>query len=767
MQEERAVSWGYTPSNAVPFIGATRDVFNDQMTLSENVFEDMPVRLRKPTPSNEVMCLPKDDIGKTCPQLLPAEPAFAPPNWGTCSGFGKPGGIKDPGLMGDEYVSNFGVGTDNQLLFPAGGRAPKRPAPAGRWYFPGDPHAKGLKRKPVPKDVVLGPSRLRLGLRRGDAGAIRSIKMRGREFLIQHRPKGNAKGSALQMTIAANIPPGGNDQQRRANEAGGEWNVGDETTSRLLELHTSTGKASSKKCADRFVSTAFTKSQASWWRRPGAAVKKARVLNNGTMSPYIMTKRVVAGADGFTYVGGVRVPAEESPRNVRISTRFSLKRSFNRVLAFHARTQRWVALPRSRSLRAGRYRALAVTNKDGSMAIGFTLRDMPKPPKGARLQPSAYYAVNVTNRKAGTVVSAVHQVGVRGGRTALPARTWSYHLAFKVGTLKNVTRQLANLAINLTPFSQRLENGKGKKASACAAAGGKKTWKARAAVKRCLNIDDVDELRRPASMRGGPVRGAVGARAEDGGDYNDDGGIMSPRVRVKTCTVAAKARCRKNKCGPGDRRAVCKNCVKCSKFATKKPAKAGRVKDIVKVCRVVNSPACKRRRCTKNSKTKACRPCVKCVWQKKKKGAQYDEVIKKKRVCRVLPAKKCKGCKVGDKRPRCKGCVKCTTVAITSRPPAPAGTVPLNKRCVLRKTAKCRKCKLGSKAAACRGCTVCKAVKPETRCTLRKTPKCSKCKLGAKAGVCRGCTVCKVVKPNVPKVTAKAKVAKKVAKVAK
>ena len=83
------MSWGYTPSNAVPFIGATRDVFNDQVTLSENVFEDMPVRLKKPVQSNEVMCLPKDDIGKSCPHLLPPEPALAPPNWGSCSGFAK------------------------------------------------------------------------------------------------------------------------------------------------------------------------------------------------------------------------------------------------------------------------------------------------------------------------------------------------------------------------------------------------------------------------------------------------------------------------------------------------------------------------------------------------------------------------------------------------------------------------------------------------------------------------------------------------------
>jgi hypothetical protein len=816
MQEERAVTWGYTPVNATPFVGAVRDVFDEQQ-FDNNVFEDMPVRLKQPVPSNEVLCLPKDDIGKSCPQLMPPEPVVAP-SWGTCGGFGAPPpGAGQPldsdmlgGSGGDAYVLNFGESPDfGGLFFPGTGPQPptRRPGPPARWHFPagpGDGHR--LAARPLDRDLGLKRGNLRLRLRRSLAGAVGSIRLGKTEFLRQGDAKGaKTKGQALQLSIAANIPPGGTDQQRRANEAGAEPDRGAATGSRLVALRS--GRTRKTKAA-----VGYSRAQAAWWRRPGYVVRRgARVLSGGALSPYLVTRRLVVGPAGFTANTGVEIPPQEHVRNVRIATRLTLHQRFNRVLAFHAASRKWKALPRSRTLRVGAWRALAVTNAKGTRAIGVTLRDFPKPPAGSGLHPRAYYAVNATNSAKGTLLAVVHQVGVRGAQTELPARMWSYPMTFKVGTLRAVTRSLAALAVNLSAYSQAAQVGGAGPKKPAPLCRQPKTWRPAPPKKRKPARDtdrdgvpdwrdgdddndgvpdwrdadplhgrrpardtdrdgvpdwrdndddndgvpdwrDSDPLHRPARR---PARDTDHDGLPDWLDKDDDNDGMPDRfdpnplrtpppgfVLVRKCSVKALPRCRG--CKAGDKAPRCKGCTACKTVQVRKTPKPSPRGDIRRVCTVAKTAVCQRRKCTAaKANTAACKPCVKCVW--KHVPTKHEPVVAKHLVCAPVAAAKklarCKGCTA--KTAKLKKCKGCLRCKTVAVTTKPPGPAP-HKRCAVKKTAACKGCKLGAAAGKCKGCTVCVPVPPHPigGCRVRQGARCKVCKLHDNSAKCRGCTEC-------------------------
>ena len=538
--EEAHRNSSVVPLNMQPGYQASRDVFEE----FQGAAEEAQLRLKPKVPSNEVMCVPKDDIGRSCPSLLPPEPTVVPPYYFGGNGYLGHNTWMNFAPTGDGYVANFGMNGDSspqgmltieayragiqepnggvggyppqfpqqfldgyggpllgggpqyggpllgggpyggpqlgpvlggqQLLPPPMPQYPVPPRQPGRWYLPRVPspaklraHGQpGMTLGPVdgaadPTVCTTGAGSLRLGMGVGGAGAVTSIRWGGVEFL--NRPararyghgggRSSSRASALQVSVASNIPPGGTDQQRRANEAGSAWNQGGATTSRLVAL--ASGKVGPNKLA------AYTRTQAAWWRKPGVPFGQFRVLNTMDISPFVVTKRVTLGPDSFKYVSAVEVPPAERAVSLRIATRLAVAPQFNRALGFHYPTQRWVVLSRSRTLPVGTYRALCVTNADGTAAIGFSLMDFPKAPRGYNFGPKAFYAVNVTNSSAGTLLGAVHQVGVRGGAQLLPATTFAYHQHFEVGTLEKVSRTLANLAINLTDHSQLVELPRG------------------------------------------------------------------------------------------------------------------------------------------------------------------------------------------------------------------------------------------------------------------------------------------------------------------
>lgn len=444
------VSAPVQPMNMQPGLGGKdRDVFEDWV----RAFEMPQMRYKPPERTNEIVVLNRDDVGLKCPSLLPGPmPGLPPPPAGSC---GMP-----PPERGDGYINAFGVITDDGLnsLFPDSRRDVIDGTPKVKlWHFPRNPRQGSLVLNRItlpgktlgPVDAVDDPTkcspnsgdRLRLRLSGATAGAINSIRFGGYEYIKQLRHASEApREAALQLSVATNIPSGGTDQQNRANEAGGHWNQGLYTSSRQLVL-------ASGRLPDKRVS-AYTLTQASWWRKPGSTLRygQFKVLNTTDLSPFQIAKRVTVGRDSFSMVQGVEVPAGQW--SMRVASRVTVDAALNRALAFHTRTQQWQVLPRSRTLKASRYGAVVVANANGTRAIGFALTDFPRPPKKSDYYPKAFYGVNVTNKKStGTLLSAVHQVGVRGWRRPLPARMYSYHTTWHVGPLDRVAHRLATLVV--------------------------------------------------------------------------------------------------------------------------------------------------------------------------------------------------------------------------------------------------------------------------------------------------------------------------------
>lgn len=640
------------PLNMQPRYQASREVFDEFY----NPYEQPQARLKPRQPSNEVMCMPKDDVGRTCPQLLPPEPVQMP-QFGMCGGGGAGGGAGgaaiDP-LWGDGYVRNYVDAPQPSVATyfpkPAANKARKGP-----WYFPRNP-AQGALRPVMRPRAFLGPvggspdptrcapgtgGVLRLGMETGGAGAITSIRWRGYEFLRRSKRGVNRVG-ALQMSVASNIPPGGNDQQRRANEAGAAWNRAPNTSSRLLAL--ATGRLTPKKLA------AFTKTQAAWWRRPGAVLPGGRrVLNTVDLSPYTVTKRVTLGPSSFKYVAGVSVPPGERAVSLRLAMRLAVQKDLNRALAFHAPSQRWVALPRSRTLPVGKYRAVVVTNATGGRAIGFSLMDYPKPPVGWNFMPKAFYAVNVTNGRAGTILSGVHQVGVRGGAQPLPTRTYSYHTHFEIGTLEKVTRNLANLAINLTRHSQLAEVPRGwspRKFRALCRAPRRKLWVNRGILKDPSRICGPRVRRtlvKPSRMLVRRMRAAGWKRVR--GVWRKPGFRCRINRQVARCRTCDFRSLGTKRCGG------CAVCTPVRRRPAPKGPKGGPrppPASMTTVCTRINTQLRRCRRCKKHERhLPRCRYCFRCT---------------KRRCRKVQHLPRCQSCGIRTRHlPRCRGCVKCTT----------------------------------------------------------------------------------------------------------
>ena len=445
MQEERYP----TAANPMPFNmllgkGYPREVFDEFI----DPFEAPQARLKQPIPSNETICLPKDEVAKTCPQLLPPAPTMQP--YGFC---GAP--LKNQAI-GDGYIINYAEKPIGGSIFNNRYRMANKPR---AWFFPAAPTSAMLGKAPSPKangPMRIGRGPLKVGIFPQMGGAIGGINWRGQQLLALRpgSPRFNRQ-SALQVQIATNIPPGGHDRQRRANEAGGWWNQRN-SSSKLLVARRGFNARNGR-------DVVFTRTQASYFHRPGRRVHNRRVLNTTELSPFQMTKRVGVGADFFKLRTGITVPAMERVTSMRLAAaRFALKPSMNRVMAYHAPTRRWVSLRKSRTLNVGVYTAIAVTNASGNVAMGVSLTNFPKPPHGTNFRPAAYYAVNATNRPEGTLVAVVHKLGIRGAQAALPGnKTYAYHMHFQFGNLANVTRKLAIIANGLNRASQFLIVRKG------------------------------------------------------------------------------------------------------------------------------------------------------------------------------------------------------------------------------------------------------------------------------------------------------------------
>ncbi len=699
MEPEEAYSTSnILPLNMQPMYTANRDVFDEFV----DPYEQPQLRLKPQRPSNEVVCMSKDNVGRTCPSLLPPDTLLPPPPTAGC-------GLQGPGyfgpFMGDGYASNFGLEAGGfppppppmlpspPLLLGAGGlpAGVTVPTDGSLWYFPRVPVQGALRPRPAPQ-VGLGPvgsadartctnakgqARLRLGIQPGAGGAVSSLRFGNHEFI--HRGGPNARRvTPLHLSIAANVPPGGTDQQRRADETGALWNRGQFTSSRVMMV--AAGKTARKRVA------AYTRAQAAWWRRPGTVVAGRPVLNTTDVSPYEVHKRIIVGPSSFRYVAGVTVPPIDNTVSARIATRVGLRPEFNRALAFHHPTQRWVALPRSRTLPVGAYRALVVTNSTGTRAIGVSLLDFPKPPAGFAFAPKAFYAVNVTGSKMhGTLVSVVHQLGVRGGGQQLPAgRTYAYHQHWEVGTLHKVTCALANLAVNLTGESQLREIPNGLRPS------------------------------RFRSMCAAPLRRAWMRKGKKGAP----GQICGPTVQGLQCPAGKKG-------------------AWCRKMLGKGWTMINGVWKLPAGCQITRrKPGCAK--CTKkNFHEKKCRKCVKC------KGKKFQTR------CFLVNQNKpaCRKCTVANRgAARCKGCVKCVKLG---------GGKGLKKRINVRRcrvldhlSPKCKQCSLVKKrtSAVCKKCLACKprAMDPRgQKCTVPLAPRCAKCTWETRnKGVCKQCVKC-------------------------
>lgn len=589
MQEERYPTAGNPmPFNMLLGKGYPREVFDEFI----DPFEAPQARLKQPIPSNETVCLPKDEVARTCPQLLPPAPTMQP--YGFC---GAP--LKNQAI-GDGYIINYAEKPIGGSIFDDRRRtiAPRA------WYFPAAPSTAMLR--PVPRGsltrVGRGPA-LKVSMFPQMGGAVGGITWRGRQLLALRpgRPQFNRQ-SALQVQVATNIPPGGHDRQRRANEAGGWWNRAN-SSSKLLGTQRGFN-------ARRGRDVAFTRTQASYFHRPGRTVYKRRVLNTTELSPYQVTKRIGVGPDYFKLRTGVNVPAMERVTSMRIAAaRFALVPSMNRVMAFHAATRRWVSLKRSRTLNVGVYTAIAITNARGDVAMGVTLTNFPKPPYGTNFRPAAYYAVNATNRPAGTLVAVVHKLGIRGAQTALPGnKTYSYHMHFQFGTLAQVTRKLSIIANNLNRASQFLIIRKGwtpqRLRYACAP---------QRVVTRTVYVN----------AQGQPIRG---------GGYGGGGGRgYYPPMRLPRPPMSIG-----NAWGP-------------------RPGMTGMWMQVRNPGQMEAEWVRQRNWMRMLREQGWIRDGKK--WVPPKKAA----VKGKAKVCRVKADKKCKKCKLNDKSKRCKGCTVCGT----------------------------------------------------------------------------------------------------------
>lgn len=169
----------------------------------------------------------------------------------------------------------------------------------------------------------------------------------------------------------------------------------------------------------------------------------------------------------------------------------------------------------------------------------------------------------------------------------------------------------------------------------------------------------------------------------------------------------------------------------------------------VRVCvpKKKQSARCRLLKCKKNDKRKVCatNKCMACTEVKVTPKGQVT------RVCKPVNTPKCAGCKVGDKRAKCKNCTKCTNVV---KPAAAAGKckkfrMKMNPRC---KDAKCTN--VNDKRKVCKGCIMCAdpvtpkptaaAAAASKNCRVKQNERCKKpkCKVNDKRKECKDCTVC-------------------------
>ena len=632
--------------------GDDRDVFEDWTRQ----YETPQLRLKPQERTNEVVVLNRDDVGLKCPALLPREAIAVPPPPAAGGACGVPPRTV-PG-MGDGYIANFGANQSSGLgtFFSQAKSSAAAAAPVAKWYFPADPQqgALGLVRA-TPAGNALGPvdaavdptkcvpasDRLRLMMGGGAAGAITGIRYAGYEY-IKQAPSGTApRAAALQISVASNIPSGGHDQQRRANEAGGSWNQGLQSSSRPLVL--ASGRMSGNKRL-----AAYTRAQASWWQKPGATVAKRKVLNAVEVSPFEVAKRVVLDRDSFILNQGVAVPAAENASSLRIASRITVNADLNRAMAFHVKSQRWQVLTQSRTLEVGRYGGLLVTNADGTHALGFTLTDFPKPPPKTDFMPKAFYAVNVTNKKAeGTVLSVVHQLGVRGWARPLPARMYSYHTTWHAGSLAKVSQALAALAINLSPESQALEaiTAKKKAADVC-----------RPPLKKWVNHGLLTDKTLVSSNTGKVCAAAPKAPAKPktkAAPKPTGCTVRRDLTRCQICGVATRndPGCKGCVTCKSDKTAAVKTAAGVKKPAAKKPVvktAAGVKKPAAKTPAAKKKAAAKKTPAAKKKKPAAKKPAKKAA--KKKAAAKKTPAAKKKKPAAKKPAKKAAKKKAAKKK---------------------------------------------------------------------------------------------------------------------
>ena len=474
MQEEKASSQAVRPYNR-----SFLEVFDEWYDRWEN-----PQLRLAPTPisENETVCLPKRDVARSCPNLLPTPPPASTPS--PYCGV-TPTLAPNQGAFGDEFTRMFGMFDDwwgdNNGQWGSGGGGqwdpPKQPCdgrirwfPDGRsivvddmvigpdhknyagyraqlercqplapnnWYMVPAPDSAGLQDVP-PASATVRSASAAVDVRSDRGGAIGSIRYQNTELL---EPRVTPVAT-LQVTATTNVPEGRSDQLHRANEAGASTDrEGGVSSSRVLRQAQGGQEV-------------YTQTRAAYWRAPASMYKGARVHNAAIESPFVMSKRVTASTtepDVFYVHNAVAVPRETVTTSLKVATRLNLRHDMDRVVALTSDNQ-WVAVPRSKSLHIGQYRALAVSDATGSRAFGLTLVDFPRPPTSVGFRPKMYFALNVTGLQGrGTGVGLVHSLGVNG-RPGAPVLTgtYAYRLAFSVGTLAAVSQKIATVVARVT-----------------------------------------------------------------------------------------------------------------------------------------------------------------------------------------------------------------------------------------------------------------------------------------------------------------------------
>jgi hypothetical protein len=706
---------------------------------------------------DDIVCVPTSEVMATCPELLP-KPKPVPTD---CPVF----------YGGAMYTGRLPIGGD----WPYGVvRRRKQVAIAARrggLYRGRHVTTRGLQRSAL-RDFdfksrkLVGafatrtkPTVVSIKLKRGWGGAIAGISNNRSRLTRAAQVASDTVHSAVSWDVPHGVPA----RARRASEAG-QWNAKGASSSVLTDMFTQAG-------GGRIV---YTKTQAGFALRPRERMRNGTAaLNTSPRSNVTIEKRIkYTSPETFTYGITVTFPAA-----ARMATTYTnivnavSPTSYTRVTAL-TRANRWVRVgvsAKNRKLPVSGYKALAISNASGSVAIGMALQDFPKVTTGFWFTPVTAYTVRRTAR--GVVWGATQQLGRRPGRgllpppaQRLPGGKYSYRTNWAVGTLGRVQSKLLAAARvwGLTAMSNFVD---------------KKQVPAR--VRRPVVIQPGVWLISGVPVRGAngqwiiqgrPIRAAPGYRALPGQwiIQNNQVFIVTADGRLRRAPgrwviqgrpvagsqpgvwilVPAPVDPKKKppkKCGPGFKW----NGRKCVKVAGA-PAPGARKRLSCTITPLKECADCK----ITDTRAK-CKKCIKCK-------PLAPTPVATAQSCRVKIIQRCKGCKLNDKRKACAGCTVCKWD--TGKVQTSATTTDVQLKCRVRKSAACAGCGVNSKAAKCTGCRICQNVTTTNRCTVKKDAACKGCgtdraktyfRDGKKLN-CGKCVVCK--KTTATKPTSKPKV---------